>query len=119
MRPTVQIVGSGDLNQFKLKLYRQLIVDSDIKSVQSTVKLIQLIVQYYSTSISSFLATLFFIVITITYRSFFVKIFNRNHDFRHFNSSIVSLLKLSLKFEIVRLASKNTRFVFKDIANIK
>ena len=32
MRPTVQTVDSGGLNQFKLKLYRQLIVDLDIKS---------------------------------------------------------------------------------------
>ena len=31
MRPTVQTVGSGGLNQSKLKLYRQLIVGSDIK----------------------------------------------------------------------------------------
>ena len=31
MRPTVQTVGSGGLNQFKLKLYRQLIVGSDIR----------------------------------------------------------------------------------------
>ena len=119
MRPTVQTVDSEDLNQFKLKLYRQLIVGLDVKSVQSTVELIQLIVQYYSTLISSSSATLFFIVIIITYRSFFIKIFNQNYNFKHFNSSIISLLKLSLKFKIVRLVSKNTRFASKDIANIK
>ena len=44
---------------------------------------------------------------------------SRNHNFKHFNSLILSLLRLSLTSKIVRLISENTRFDFEDIVDMK
>ena len=55
----------------------------------------------------------------IIYKFFFIKIFSRNHNFRYFNSSILSLLRLSLKSKIVHLISENIRFDSKDIIDIE